>query len=123
MDTTVRCLGKQTRAAPQRERCVTMTRWAALCELAKRDPQGAARTFLAEADGDSALRLMDAALWREEGLADFELNGAPVLIAGRWGKFWFAPDSYSKVLLPPAPRVPPRGLVALARAVVDRMVN
>lgn len=102
---------------------MTMERWAALCELAKRDPRGAARAFLVEADGDSALRLMDAALWQEEDLADFELNGTPVMIAGRWGKFWFAPDSYRKVLLPPAPRVPPRGLVALARAVVDKVAN
>ena len=103
---------------------MNMTRWAYFCTWAGTgDAAGAARAFLAEASEDAAAHLLDAAQWRDEDVVDFEHRGGAVLIDGRWGRFWLAPSDLRKALLPPAPRVSPRGVVALARGLVTVLQN
>lgn len=101
-----------------------MDRWAYFCTWAgSGDAAGAARAFLAEASEDAAARLLDAASWQDADVVDFESRRDAVLISGDYGKFWLAPSGLRKALLPPAPRVSPRGVVALARGLVTVLQN
>ena len=101
-----------------------MDRWAYFCTwAASGDATGAARAFLAEASEDAAAHLLDAAIWRDDDVVDFEREGRGYLIDGRWGRFWLAPSGLRKALLPPAPRVSPRGVAALARGLVTVLQN
>jgi len=86
------------------------------------DPKGAARAFLSEADEPATAKLLDAALWRDEDVASFEAEQRSYLIDSPAGRFWLAPRDTRKVLLPPAPKVSPAGVVALARAIVEALV-
>ena len=101
-----------------------MDRWAYYCAWAGTgDAVGAARAFLAEASEDAAAHLLDAASWRDADVVDFEEKKLACLVSGRWGRFWFASSQLRKALLPPAPRVSPRGVVALARGLVMLLQN
>ena len=103
-----------------------MDRWAYFTLWARRDSRGAAAAFLSEATEEAASRLIGAAHWRDEDVRDFERRELGVLVAGtRWGggRFWLAAPGLKTVLLPPAPRVAPSDVVALARAVVEALAN
>ena len=95
-----------------------MDRWATLCGWAATDARAAARAFLAEATEDAAARLLGAAAWRDADVADFEGKKLAYLISGQWGLFWLASSQRKKALLPPAPRVSPRDVKALAVGVM-----
>jgi hypothetical protein len=106
---------------------MNMTRLAFFCTWAgSGDPKGAALALLAEAPatdptGAAILRLLDAAHWREEDVADFERRGQAVLIqtSGPWSeRFWLAARG-KRVLLPPAPRLAPSGIKLLALAILE----
>ena len=88
------------------------------------DPRGAAQAFLTEASASSVMRLLDAAHWRDEDVMDFERRATGLLIETKGGgRFWLAPRSLRKVLLPPAVRIDPAALVALARGLVDELAE
>ena len=87
------------------------------------DARGAAQAFLSEADEPVTAKLMDAALWRDADVESFEVEQRSYLIDSPAGKFWLAPRDIRKVLLPPAPKVSPLGVVALARAVVEALAK
>lgn len=100
-----------------------MDRLAYFCDAATGNRRKAAQAFLGEASEESAVRVLDAAMWRDEDVKDFEGRGLVVCIQGEWGRFWLASPSVKKILLPPAPRLAPSGLVALARGLVDVLAN
>ena len=85
--------------------------------------QAAAACLRLLGDHPLAPALLDAALWRDADVAHFEERfGYAVRIEGAWGAFWLAPASTDPATLAPlAPVIPPRGLRALARAMVARL--
>lgn len=102
---------------------MTMRRLAYFAVLAKASPRDAARAFLLEAPEGVVVQLMDAAGWKDPDIQDFETRKMTVLISGRWGLFWLASPLFDRALVPPAPRLAPSGIVALARGVVDELLN
>ena len=101
-----------------------MNRLAYYCQLAQAGRRKeAAQAFLNEASEEIAQQLMDAALWKEADVLDFESGQKAVLIEGRWGKFWLASPFLTSQLDPPAPTLSPSGVVALARGLVDVLSN
>ena len=104
---------------------MTMTSLAKYCDMALRDRRAAARAFLAEWGRIAGTEvLLDAAAWRDADVRDFEARRGAVLVRGaRFGSFWFASPQCRKALLPPAPRLAPSAVVALARGLLDEVQN
>ena len=104
---------------------MTMVSLARYCDMALRDRRAAAKAFLAEwgrIAGTEAL--LDAAAWRDEDVRDFEARqGAVCVRGGKFGSFWLASPQCKKALLPPAPRLAPSAVVALARGLLDEVQN
>jgi hypothetical protein len=93
---------------------------ARLTEMARTDAVVAAKAFIGQlgpADRPVLERIIDAALWAEKDLRSFDAE-KPVLIEGKWGRFWFAPVR-NVDLEKTAPVITPRGMKALAKGVVD----
>lgn len=97
-------------------------RWAHYCQLARTDPDGAARGFIAETDDAAAEKLIDCLTLTDEHVEDFEARGLAVRISGPFGTYRLAAASRG-ALLPPLPRISPRDLKALALAVAKRLEN
>ena len=103
---------------------MTMASLAKYCDMALRDRRAAARAFLAEWGRIAGTEvLLDAATWRDEDVRDFEARRGGVLIKGRFGSFWFASPLCKRALLPPAPRLAPSAVVALAQGLLEEVQN
>ena len=103
---------------------MTIADVARLTEIARSDGAMAARALIGQlAPGDRWLieKLLDVALWSERDIRSFD-ECKPVLIEGRWGRYWFAPVR-DLALEQTAPVITPRGLKALAKGIVDLLAR
>ena len=101
---------------------MTMRDLAEITVLATTEPRKAARALLASAPAGAIELLMDAAAWKDRDVEDFERGQLAVLIDGsKFGRYWLASSACKRALVPPAPRMSPRGIVALARATVAEL--
>lgn len=101
---------------------MTLQRLAYFVLLAKASPRDAARAFLEEAPEGVVMQLTGVLEWRDEDVAAFEAQSVAIPVSGRWGMFWLASPRFDKALVPPAPRLAPSGIKALACGVADELL-
>lgn len=102
---------------------MTLQRLAYFAMLAKASPRDAARGFLTEATEGVVLQLMEAADWSDDDVVQFEATAQAIPIMGPWGMFWLASPRCTRVLAPPAPRLAPSGIKALAGGLVEELLE
>lgn len=101
-----------------------MRRLRALADLMMADPAAAGRQFIAEASERSCELMLECAeRFTLETCRDFEQHGVPVLIEGKFGRFWLAPAGWRRALLPPAPRFAPDEFREFGLAVRDTLLD
>lgn len=102
---------------------MNMTDFSNYAHLAMIDPTMAAEGFLSEMtekDQKTVELILDASTWKEKDIETF----APVLIEGRWGRFWLVRNpEKDKDLIPKAPMVTLRGIKALGKGLVKALVK
>lgn len=96
-----------------------MAEFVTYTDMAEEYPTKAAKALLrqmTEKNKGTVALLMDASQWREEEISTFN---TPVMIDGKWGRFWLVQSSREFWnLKPKAPVVTLRGLKALGEGLV-----